>query len=350
MSQVKIASGLCLGSVTKEVTKGVSRFSHLLLCTVLACGVFNSPEVQADSKYASKERSTIAKAHMSRARTLLVEALAEFEEGKKYARPDLLLDSEDWRLRVVSLTEQLNRVIDPKPRITREGAVFRAPPRFVKREKDQLPEVRDGARSRSDHGEKKRLQERQEARARLYEEKNTTTTSEASSVTTTKEQAKDPKNQVATIDELLGDDLEFEDEASPSSANSASKNTAGPAASETTKNTGTQGTAVTQDNEPIFPNEVLPDVSKQGQGAVGRDFSYDKPLQAPPRAAAPNVFEDDFVDTATAKGVTQGDDFDTLPKVITDQEVESISPEVADSRLIDDEELTRRLEKSLSDR
>ncbi len=125
-------------------------------------------DARAEAQYAGKQRSTVAKAHMSRARTLLVEALEEFEEARKYARPDLLLDSEDFRLRVISLTEQLNRVIDPRPRITREGAVFRVPPRLVKREKDNLPIVSDGAKSRSDFGERDRMESKQRERARLF--------------------------------------------------------------------------------------------------------------------------------------------------------------------------------------
>lgn len=145
---------------------------------VLACCVF-STHAAAEQQYASKERATVARAHMSRARALMVEALAEFEEAKKYARPDMLIDSEDWRLRVISLTEQLNRVVDPKPRVTREGAVFRTPPRFVKRQKDQLPEVSDGAFTRSDAGEKNRMKQKQQERARLFTDKKTTAKDQA---------------------------------------------------------------------------------------------------------------------------------------------------------------------------
>lgn len=141
---------------------------NLILCLGAFSLLLNSGEVRAEGQYAGKERSTVAKAHMSRARTLLVEALEEFEEARKFARPDLLLDSEDWRLRVISLTEQLNRVIDPRPRITREGAVFRVPPRLVKRERDNLPIVADGAKSRSDFGEKERMESKQQGRARLF--------------------------------------------------------------------------------------------------------------------------------------------------------------------------------------
>lgn len=138
---------------------------------VLLGSCLMSTQCLAEQQYASRERATVARAHISRARSLMVEALAEFEESKKYARPDMLIDSEDWRLRVISLTEQLNRIVDPKPRVTREGAVFRTPPRLVKRQKDQLPDVADGAYSRSDAGERARMKQKQQERARLFSEK-----------------------------------------------------------------------------------------------------------------------------------------------------------------------------------
>lgn len=138
---------------------------------VLLGSCLMSTQCFAEQQYASRERATVARAHISRARSLMVEALAEFEESKKYARPDMLIDSEDWRLRVISLTEQLNRIVDPKPRVTREGAVFRTPPRLVKRQKDQLPDVADGAYSRSDAGERARMKQKQQERARLFSEK-----------------------------------------------------------------------------------------------------------------------------------------------------------------------------------
>jgi hypothetical protein len=318
MDHVRIPSGWGIGRAV------------IMSCSMLISGILSVSVVSADTSYASKERSTIARAHMSRARTLLVEALAEFEEGKKYARPDLLLDSEDWRLRVVSLTEQLNRVIDPRPRITREGAVFRAPPRFVKREKDQLPPVTGGARSRSDYGEKERLKERQEARARLYEDKSGASESKST---------EKPANQTASIDELLDYDDEQEEHDADSANNSAGK------------------------GSPDFPDEILPDVSAgmsdQSDAAAKQNqnrFSYDEPLQAPPKQGdevflEDEAFDDDSGETLSGKNTgIEEEEINTLPKVISDQEVESISPEVVDSRLIDDEELTRRLEKTLSER
>ncbi len=76
--------------------------------------------------YASAERQDAAVGHYARARALLVEALAEFEQARSVARPDLLLDPEDWRLTIISKTEELNRLLDPQPRVTRSGVRFKA--------------------------------------------------------------------------------------------------------------------------------------------------------------------------------------------------------------------------------
>jgi len=76
--------------------------------------------------YASPERQEAALGHYARARALLVEALAEFEEARAVARPDMLIDPEEWRLMVISKTEDLNRLLDPQPRVTRSGVRFKA--------------------------------------------------------------------------------------------------------------------------------------------------------------------------------------------------------------------------------
>jgi hypothetical protein len=298
-----------------------------LYCFLIGAGSFIPSTVSADTKYASKERSTISRAHMSRARTLLVEALAEFEEGRKYARPDLLLDSEDWRLRVVSLTEQLNRVIDPKPRVTREGAVFRTPPRFVKRERDHLPPVTNGAKSRSDFGEKQRLKERQEARARLYEENHQKNNSSKSD---------DVQREIDSIDELLDEDLDID------------------------KKNEVEDAALKENPKgPVFPNELMPEVSDEEFQEIEEkkrsSLGYDEELISPQEEQEEEPYDDenkDPEDPTAGKSPKkyENDSFDTLPDIISDQEVENVSPDVADSRLIDDEELTRRLEQTLADR
>lgn len=136
----------------------------LMLPGVLAQGFFSS--LRAD-EYAAKERSNAAVGHYARARAMLVEALAEFEQGRKYARPDMLLDAEEWRLSLISRTEELNRLLDPRPRISREGVRFQANKQLIRRERDRTPTVLDGAQATNSFGEEQRKKDMQAARARL---------------------------------------------------------------------------------------------------------------------------------------------------------------------------------------
>ena len=121
----------------------------------------------AADEYASKERSNAAVGHYARARAMLVEALAEFEQARHYARPDMLLDAEEWRLSIISRTEELNRILDPRPRISREGVRFTANKMLIRRERDRLPAVADGAQASNTYGEEQRKKEMKAARARL---------------------------------------------------------------------------------------------------------------------------------------------------------------------------------------
>ena len=55
-------------------------------------------EVQTVSlSQASQERAAEAVAHYARARALLITALNEFDQARKLARPDELLDPVKWR-------------------------------------------------------------------------------------------------------------------------------------------------------------------------------------------------------------------------------------------------------------
>lgn len=127
------------------------------------------PQSSFAQQYASNQRTRAAIGYYSRSRAMMVQALEEFEQGRKLAGPDLLIDPEEWRLSVISLTEQLNRVIDPRPKVTGQGVVFRANPRMVRRERDRLPPVPDGARDSNVYGEQQRMQELQAARAKMYQ-------------------------------------------------------------------------------------------------------------------------------------------------------------------------------------
>lgn len=121
-----------------------------------------------NARYASEQRSNAAITYYSRARTMMVEALAEYEQGRRYAQPNMLHDPEEFRLAVISLTEELNRLVDPHVKITRDGVRVKANPRLIRRERERLPEVVDGAQDANDYGEKRRKKEIKEARARMY--------------------------------------------------------------------------------------------------------------------------------------------------------------------------------------
>lgn len=97
-----------------------------LFVGTICCFVFYANSAFAQTGYASSERSKIALGHYARARAMLVEALSEFEQAEKLARPDLLIDSSAWRTAIVTRAEELNRVLDPHPRISRHGVRFKA--------------------------------------------------------------------------------------------------------------------------------------------------------------------------------------------------------------------------------
>ena len=142
--------------------------SFMLGCAAALLFAQLTTVVEAQPRYASKERSHTAVAHYARARAMCVETLEEFEAGRRFARPDLLLDAEEWRLTLISLCEKLNRLVDPKIRISTQGVQVASNPRMVRRAKDRLPAVTDGPEPRNDVGEEKRLQQKQEQRARMF--------------------------------------------------------------------------------------------------------------------------------------------------------------------------------------
>ncbi|MBL7663147.1 hypothetical protein JNK13_10395 [bacterium] len=108
----------------------------------------------AETNYATPERREAAVGHYARARTLLVEALQEFDRGRRVARPDLLVDVEEWRTSVITRAEELNRVLDPKPRVSRSGVRFKANPLLIRDEQKQNTYVSpDGPQDSNTYGE-----------------------------------------------------------------------------------------------------------------------------------------------------------------------------------------------------
>lgn len=111
--------------------------------------LIGATQVSAQS-FASAERRSIAVGHYARARALLVEALAEFERGRHVAQPDVLVDAERWRTSVISRAEELNRLLDPQPRVTRSGAQYKASKALIRRDREKLS---NGPRDANNYGE-----------------------------------------------------------------------------------------------------------------------------------------------------------------------------------------------------
>ena len=148
---------------SKVKRQAIFSFSLCLRCICILFAVLAlqiSVEPAGAQKAASNQRTQAAVGHYARARSLLVEALAEFEAGRRAARPDLLIDPEEWRISIISRTEELNRVLDPQPRVTSSGVRFKAGDHLIRRDS----RIRsNGARTSSNFGEEQRERERRAA-------------------------------------------------------------------------------------------------------------------------------------------------------------------------------------------
>lgn len=85
---------------------------------------------------ASGETLAEAIGHYSRSRSLLIEAIREFDRGMKIAEPNALIDSKKWRTSLVDRAQELERVLDPQPRVSKGGVKFNADKRLLNEAKD----------------------------------------------------------------------------------------------------------------------------------------------------------------------------------------------------------------------
>jgi hypothetical protein len=97
--------------------------SLALLCIAVAAPV-SAQQQPASIGTAQGEELARATGHYARARSLLIAAINEFDKGLKVARPDALLDPEQWRSTLVSRIEDMERLLDPQPRATRTGVTY----------------------------------------------------------------------------------------------------------------------------------------------------------------------------------------------------------------------------------
>lgn len=98
-------------------SKFVTACAAVLFCSVSGVNAQDVPsEIGAKSN-----RGAAAIGHYSKARALLIEAIREFEEGKRIARPDLVVNADDWRSGVDQKANELLRLTNPTVTVTESG-------------------------------------------------------------------------------------------------------------------------------------------------------------------------------------------------------------------------------------
>lgn len=107
--------------------KGITALSLVILLSIPAAGNAEAARLER------AEGPQLAKAvgHYARARSLLLAAIREFDKGAKLANPSSLVDSEEWRDTVAARAKDLQRVLAPQPRASRDGIRYDADTRLL---------------------------------------------------------------------------------------------------------------------------------------------------------------------------------------------------------------------------
>jgi len=77
------------------------------------------------------EKLAEAVGHYARARSLLLAAIREFDSGKRIATPDVLIDSAEWRAALIDRATELEKVLDPQPKLTNGGVRYNPDTRLL---------------------------------------------------------------------------------------------------------------------------------------------------------------------------------------------------------------------------
>jgi hypothetical protein len=120
LSILFIATGVYADGIAKEPTKAPIAVAP---STTTSAGI--------GLERATGERLATAVGHYARSRSLLIAAINEFDKGYKVANPDAVLDSKEWRATLIDRAEELQKILDPQPRVTRGGVKFDADSRLL---------------------------------------------------------------------------------------------------------------------------------------------------------------------------------------------------------------------------
>jgi hypothetical protein len=105
--------------------------SILALCLAILTPVVARADQAVAIERAKGDKLAGAVGHFARARRLLLAAVEEFDRGHSMVNPDALLDSKEFRDTLMSRAQDLERVLDPQPRVTKGGVRFEPDPRLL---------------------------------------------------------------------------------------------------------------------------------------------------------------------------------------------------------------------------
>ncbi|MCB0318621.1 MAG: hypothetical protein KDD56_07675 [Bdellovibrionales bacterium] len=110
------------------------RYLKILAISFIFISSSNSASAEIKSieiEKANSEQLAAATGHYAKSRTLLIAAIREFDKARKIASPGSLLDVDEFRNILISRAEELERVLDPQPRISESGVKFDAYPSII---------------------------------------------------------------------------------------------------------------------------------------------------------------------------------------------------------------------------
>lgn len=119
----------CVADLQAEPT-GVDQATQVNVVSANSAGS-GTASIPVRLENARGEQLANAVGHYARARSLIQAAIREFDKGYRLANPESLFDPHEWRHTLLDRAEELERVLDPQPRVTRGGVRFDPDPRLL---------------------------------------------------------------------------------------------------------------------------------------------------------------------------------------------------------------------------
>jgi hypothetical protein len=118
-------------TMARKVTNTLIAFGVFAQISLLTVNPVSAEGKSQPLQQATGERLAMAIGHFARARSLLLAAMREFDAGYQLADPGALLDSAKWRATLARRSEELERVLDPQPRVSQGGVRYNPDTRLL---------------------------------------------------------------------------------------------------------------------------------------------------------------------------------------------------------------------------